>query len=139
MATIRVAAMSADERSSLALAISISFSIAVLVRAITLFVSAEELILYAYVGSVVGVLVTLYELPAIVAYNKDHPRCLAILLVNILAGWTIVGWVIALVWAFAGTHPAEAVSTRVRLPVRTRLASSLSFRYERVFVSKQYV
>jgi len=132
--------MSVDERFSIALAISISLSIAVLVRAIATFVSAEELILYAYVGSVIGILVTLYELPAIVAYKKKHPSYLAILLVNILTGWTIVGWVVALVWAFADTSPISVVTIPVRriLPVRTRIASSLSFQYQRVFVSKQH-
>jgi len=132
--------MSANEKIYLTLALSISLSIAVLVRAIGTFVSAQELILYAYVGSAIGVLVTLYELPAIVAYKKNHPRRLAILLLNILTGWTIVGWIVALVWAFANTAPIAMVSARFPpLPIRTRLTSSLSFQYQRVFVSKQHV
>jgi len=132
--------VSTDQKIYLALALSVSLSIAVLVRAIAAFVPAEELILYAYVGSVIGVLVTLYELPAIVAYKRGHPRRLAILLLNILTGWTIVGWVITLVWASASTSPIAVVPTYVPrvLPVRTRLTSSLSFRYQRVFVSKQH-
>ena len=132
--------MAAHEKSALTLVVSIFFSIVVLVVAITMFVPAEDLILYAYVGSVVGLLIALYELPAVVAYNKNHPQCLAILLLNILSGWTIVGWVVALVWAFASTTPIAMVPTRVSqiLPVRTRLTSSLSFQYQRVFVSKQH-
>ena len=131
--------MSADEKSALTLVISIFFSIFVLVAAITKFLPAEDLLLYAYVGGVMGVLVALYELPAVVAYNKSHPQCVAILLLNILAGWTIVGWVLALVWAFAGTAPIVIVPTRAHqiLPVRTRLTSSLSFQYQRVFVTRQ--
>jgi len=39
----------------------------------------------------------LYFLPAIIGHNKRHAG--AIFLVNLLAGWTIVGWFVALIWA----------------------------------------
>ena len=40
----------------------------------------------------------LYFLPAILA--KDHKDFTSILVLNIFLGWTFIGWVIALVWAF---------------------------------------
>ena len=49
---------------------------------------------------VVGIaLIALHFLPGIVATRRHHPNALAIWLINIFFGWTLIGWVIALVWA----------------------------------------
>lgn len=45
----------------------------------------------------------LYFLPAFMARNK--PNFKGVLLLNILAGWTFIGWIIALVWAL--TSPVQ--------------------------------
>jgi Superinfection immunity protein len=39
----------------------------------------------------------LYFLPAVIAHNKRDFA--AIFIVNLLFGWTVFGWIIALVWA----------------------------------------
>lgn len=41
-----------------------------------------------------------YLLPGAVAVLRGHHNAFAILLLNVLLGWTFVGWVVALVWAF---------------------------------------
>ncbi len=41
----------------------------------------------------------LYFLPTIIALARRARNALAIVLVNIFAGWTFIGWVIALVWS----------------------------------------
>lgn len=41
----------------------------------------------------------LYFLPTIVANQKKHRNKDAILLVNALLGWSLLGWVVALIWA----------------------------------------
>jgi len=38
-----------------------------------------------------------YFLPAIVGRQKKNAQ--AILLLNLLLGWTLVGWIVALIWA----------------------------------------
>ncbi len=43
--------------------------------------------------------VLLYLLPAYIAYKNDNPNKNIILVVNILLGWTTVGWVACLIWA----------------------------------------
>lgn len=43
--------------------------------------------------------VLLYFLPAIIAHNKRDFT--AILLVNLFFGWTVIGWIVALIWACA--------------------------------------
>ena len=57
-------------------------------------------------------LVVLYFLPTISAYRGKHPSREGIALLNFLAGWTFVGWVVAMVWSV--TKPAK-----VTVPVHT--------------------
>ncbi|MGC3506764.1 superinfection immunity protein, partial [Pseudomonas aeruginosa] len=47
--------------------------------------------------------VVLYFLPAIIAENRKHHNKRAISVLNLLLGWTFVGWVAALVWAASAT------------------------------------
>ena len=41
-----------------------------------------------------------YFLPAAVAKLLRHERTRAILMLNLLLGWTVIGWIVAFVWAF---------------------------------------
>ena len=43
--------------------------------------------------------VLLYFLPTLIARGK--PQVLAVFLVNLLLGWTVIGWFVALIWAGA--------------------------------------
>ncbi len=40
-----------------------------------------------------------YFFPAIIAHYRKHPQFMAITALNILFGWTIVGWGGSLVWS----------------------------------------
>jgi len=40
-----------------------------------------------------------YLLPSIVAFVRNHPNKYAILILNYLAGWIFIPWVVSLVWA----------------------------------------
>jgi hypothetical protein len=40
-----------------------------------------------------------YFLPAIVGFYRKHHRAWAIFTLNLLLGWTVVGWIVAMVWA----------------------------------------
>lgn len=41
--------------------------------------------------------VGLYFLPSIIGYNKKNAN--AICMLNLLLGWTVLGWIVALIWA----------------------------------------
>ena len=41
----------------------------------------------------------LYFLPSFVAIGRKHHQENAIILLNMLLGWTLLGWIAALVWA----------------------------------------
>ncbi|OCX75591.1 superinfection immunity protein [Acidithiobacillus thiooxidans] len=45
------------------------------------------------------VAMAIYTLPALMAWSMGSPHRMAITLVDLLLGWTILGWVTALVWA----------------------------------------
>ena len=40
-----------------------------------------------------------YLLPTIVAWVRDHRKLYAIAAMNVMLGWTILGWIGALIWA----------------------------------------
>lgn len=44
--------------------------------------------------------IALYFLPTIRAMQVGHRKSTAIVLLNLLAGWLVVPWIIALVWSF---------------------------------------
>jgi hypothetical protein len=53
------------------------------------------------------VAVLLYLLPTVVALIRGHLSALAILLLNPFLGWTLIGWIIALIWSCTGNTAAN--------------------------------
>ena len=47
----------------------------------------------------------MYFLPSILAFARNKRDTTAILLLNIFLGWTVIGWVVALVWAVKTDAP----------------------------------
>ncbi len=47
----------------------------------------------------------MYFLPSIIAFAKSKRDLLAIFLLNFFLGWTLIGWVVALVWAAKNDVP----------------------------------
>lgn len=60
-----------------------------------------------------GLTGALYFLPAIVAYKRDKSNAQSIALLNTFLGWTLIGWVVALVWAVANDAPIQSIATTV--------------------------
>lgn len=44
----------------------------------------------------------LFFLPAIMGFLRSHPRRWAILILVFVLGWTLVGWLVALIWSLSG-------------------------------------
>ena len=61
----------------------------------------EAIIIMLIIGGII------YFIPTIVAYSREHHNFTAILLLNIFAGWTLLGWVGALIWAVAKPPKVE--------------------------------
>ena len=54
---------------------------------------------FAFIWWLIGLAV--YFLPIIVAVARKKQKMLGTVLLNIFLGWTFIGWIIALVWAFS--------------------------------------
>lgn len=44
-------------------------------------------------------IVVIYMLPTFIAFGREHPRRQDITVVNILLGWTLIGWIGVFLWA----------------------------------------
>ena len=53
-----------------------------------------------------GVGTLMYFLPSIIALAKSKRDLLAIFLINLFLGWSVIGWIVALVWAAKSDAPA---------------------------------
>lgn len=60
-------------------------------------------------GSLIFILfcVGLYFLPTLIAATKHSARAGAIFAVNFLLGWSVIGWIVALVWALAADKDTD--------------------------------
>ena len=70
-----------------------------------------------------------YMLPTIVAALRRHPQLLAIFLINFLLGWTVIGWVGALVWSLIDpsttvTRPGSAIEIALERYARGEITTS---------------
>lgn len=67
-----------------------------------------SLSLFHLVLLAVFVLIPLYLLPSIIVIVRRHPQRIAIIALNVLLGWSLLGWVGALVWALAAPSVRDA-------------------------------
>lgn len=47
----------------------------------------------------------LYVLPSLLAWKGENPRRTKIVLVNLLLGWTVIGWIAAMIMTYAYVAP----------------------------------
>ena len=50
----------------------------------------------------------MYFLPSLVGLARGKRDLLAIFLLNLVLGWTVIGWVVALIWAAKADVPVVA-------------------------------
>jgi hypothetical protein len=53
-----------------------------------------------------GMGTVMYFLPSIIALARSKRDLLAIFLLNFFLGWSVIGWIVALVWAAKSDVPA---------------------------------
>ncbi len=54
--------------------------------------TAEQLFALIFVAII-------YLLPGLIAYARQHHQAGAITVLSLVLGWTVIGWLVALVWA----------------------------------------
>jgi hypothetical protein len=55
-----------------------------------------------------GLPLVMYFLPSIIALARSKRDLLSIFLLNLFLGWSVIGWVVALVWALKHDVPMVA-------------------------------
>lgn len=65
----------------------------------------DTLLILAFVLGALMVSFVAYMLPSIAAYHFRKRNAEAILVCNILFGWTFVGWGVCMVWALMEDRP----------------------------------
>lgn len=63
----------------------------------------------------------LYFIPALVAQHRHKKNLGAIFVLNLFLGWTLIGWVVALVWASAKDENPVVVQSAAQPDVATQL------------------
>ncbi len=51
---------------------------------------------------IMGVVGVLYLVPSFTAVLRQRPNLQTIFIVNLLLGWTVIGWIVAMMWALKG-------------------------------------
>ena len=64
-----------------------------------------HLLAFFFFPPIFGFGLILAFLPAIIAFARSKRDALSILVLNFFLGWTVIGWVIALVWALKQDVP----------------------------------
>jgi NAD/NADP transhydrogenase beta subunit len=54
-----------------------------------------------------AIVVVIYMLPSLIAFGREHWRRGTILVLNLVFGWTLVGWILIFLWAGLGRSEAE--------------------------------
>lgn len=62
--------------------------------------------------AIIALLGIAYFVPSFVAGFRKHPQLTPIFLINLLLGWTVLGWIAALVWS-AGNWAAKPAAVTV--------------------------
>jgi hypothetical protein len=58
----------------------------------------------------------MYFVPTVVAAARKHSQTLAIFFLNLLLGWSVIGWVGALIWSLTTSQPQQTVIVHTTQP-----------------------
>lgn len=63
---------------------------------------------FPFLGFGFGIPFLLYFLPSLIALVRGKRDTMAIFLLNLFLGWSVIGWIVALVWAAKNDVPIAA-------------------------------
>lgn len=64
---------------------------------------------YDYIVRVSVLAFLVYFIPTIIVFTRSHRQEVSIILVNILLGWTVVGWFAAMIWSLTGRSLSDGI------------------------------
>ncbi|HWU26868.1 MAG TPA: superinfection immunity protein [Rhizomicrobium sp.] len=63
--------------------------------------------------TLIGTLFIFYWLPTIIAIVRQAHSALGVFLLNLFLGWTVLGWILALIWSLAADNRYREVVVHV--------------------------
>jgi len=78
--------------------------------------AAAGLVGMALLGLLIAGSIIVYFIPTIAAFINKHPQKVPIFILNFFAGWTLLGWVGGLVWAFVKPQSSVQVVHHYNVP-----------------------
>jgi Superinfection immunity protein/Short C-terminal domain len=82
--------------------------------------------------------VALYCIPSLVAYNRDHPSKMGVLALNILLGWTFIGWLGAFIWSLSGVSISANISLQPTTSIATELEKLASLKDKGILTQEEF-
>ena len=65
--------------------------------------------LFLFIGvAAIGLLFSLYMYPSKIARKKEHDQTAVIVWLNALLGWTVIGWIVMLIWGNSAQKSTSA-------------------------------
>lgn len=55
--------------------------------------------------------IVIYFIPSLIARNRNSIKKDRVYLLNIFAGWCVIGWIVALIWAIDSERKKEETKT----------------------------
>jgi hypothetical protein len=52
-----------------------------------------------------------YFLPAGMAWGRKHNNLSSIFMLNLLLGWTVIGWIVAIIWAVSSNRAGSTTAS----------------------------
>jgi hypothetical protein len=87
----------------------------------------------------IAVLLGIYFFPAIVAFGRNHRQVVGIIVVDLFLGWTLVGWVIALVWALSeAAAPVVVTAPTPRLDMASEIERFAKLRDQGLITDEEF-
>ena len=54
-----------------------------------------------------AIIVLIYLLPTLIAFSREHPQRGLIVILNLIFGWTLLGWILIFLWAALGRSEVD--------------------------------
>jgi hypothetical protein len=55
----------------------------------------------------IAIILAAYFMPWLIGLNRGVNSVIVLFLVNLLLGWTIIGWIVCMIWAVSGQTRAQ--------------------------------
>jgi uncharacterized membrane protein len=120
-------------RERIGAAVSLIFSVCLLMTMIGIemldSIEENEFLSNVFVFALILVIIIIYFAPSFIAYSRNHLNRQVIYIINFLAGWTFVGWMVALVWSLmrsSATAKEKGASAQVEKQEHLKTESPLA-------------